>query len=223
MPTTPTHSTARRTRRLLCGAVVAASLLSIGAHTTNAGAAGLSFGGKVDNFSDPSNAEGGIRCDQNHGIPHGSTCTWVSVQAYHNGGHEQAPATGTIKHVKLVSCVAGSFVLQFAKASPSAHTAQVVRNGPTINYKADPRQIDNDPNTFCGGDGGDQFIVQTFAVNVHVNKGEYIAIKAAKGGPFYCSGGSGLLLFAPPLATGGATKHANATASCNLMVQLNYT
>jgi hypothetical protein len=214
---------ATRSARLFSVAVIAMSLLAVGAHSNSAGAAGLSFGGKVDNFSDPSNAEGGISCAQNHGIPKGSTCTWVSIQAYHNGGHEQAPATGTIKHLKLVSCVAGSFVLQFAKANPSAHTAQVVRNGPTINYKADPRQVDGNPDTFCGGDDGSDFKVQTFAVSVHVNKGEFVAIKAAKGGPFYCSGGSGLLLFAPPLAPGGPVKHANATASCNLILQLNYT
>ena len=213
----------KRSARAIGAAVAVASLLGLGVHSTPAGASGMSFGAKLDHFSDPSNAEGGISCDQNHGIPKHSNCTWVSVQAYHNGGHEQAPATGTIKHVRLVSCVAGSFVLQFAKASPSARTAQVLRNGPTIHYKADPRQVDNNPDTFCGGDDGDDFIIQSFAVNVHVNKGEYVAINAAKGGMFYCSGGSGLLLFAPPLSPGGATQHAKATASCNLMVQLSYT
>lgn len=178
-----------------------------------------SFGARLDNFSQPANAEGGLRCSDE--IPNAKTCTWVSVQAFHNGGHEKAPKKGTIKHVKLVTCVAGSFTLQLAQANPATKRAKVVRNGPVIKYKPDPRQVDADPDTVCGGDEGDQYIVQTFATNVAVKKGEYIAIKAAKGGTFYCSGGSGLQLFTP-LAPNGPTRTAKATASCNLLVQLTY-
>ena len=42
--------------------------------------------------------------------------------------------TGTIKHVKLVSCKAGKFRLQLAKANPSARKAKIVAKGPEITY-----------------------------------------------------------------------------------------
>jgi hypothetical protein len=146
----------------------------------------------------------------------------VSVQAYQNAGHERAPKTGTIGKLRLVSCVAGSFRLEFAAVKPGARQAKIVRDGPMISYKADPRQVDSDPNTVCGGDNADNFIIQTFTVNAHVNKGDYIAIKTTKSGTLYCSGGSGVLLFSPPLAADGGYRHANNDLSCNLLVQLQY-
>ncbi len=180
------------------------------------------FGAKLTNESQPSNAEGGRSCDENANIPTGSTCSWVSIEAYHNAGHEKAPKNGTIRQVRLVSCVAGSFRLQFAIVKPNLRQARVVRNGPMINYQADPRQLDGNDDTFCGGDEGDDFIIQTFPVNVHVNKGEFIVIKAASTGALYCSGGSGVLLYSPPLARGQALRSATDDTSCNLLVQLQY-
>ena len=52
---------------------------------------------------------------------------------------------------------ASSLASQAASASSSRRSsplrqARVVRNGPVIGYKADPRQVDGDDNTFCGGD-----------------------------------------------------------------------
>jgi hypothetical protein len=200
-----------------------AALLLVGASSLHAGATlHATFGAKLTSMSEPANAEGGQRCDANSGIPTGAACTWVSVDAYQNAGHERAPSTGTIAKLRLVSCVAGSFRLQFARVKLASQQARVVRDGPLIKYKADPRQVDGDPNTVCGGDNGDNFIIQTFSVNVHVNKGDYIAIKTTKTGTLYCSGGSGVLLFSPTLAAGKGYRAANTDASCNLLVQLEY-
>jgi hypothetical protein len=77
----------------------------------------------------------GQSCGENGGIRHGSTCTWVAISAFENGSHFKAPRTGTIKHVKLVSCKAGKFRLQLAVASPSTRKARIVANGPEITYK----------------------------------------------------------------------------------------
>jgi hypothetical protein len=204
-----------------CGLITV--LVLVGAQSLHATSAGpVRFGAALTSSSDPSNAESGQRCDNNNGIPKGATCTWVSVQAYQNAGHEKAPKTGTIGKLRLVSCVAGSFRLELASVKPALNRAKVVRDGPLIRYKADPRQIDADPNTVCGGDNADNFLIQTFPVNVHVNKGDYIAIKTQKTGTLYCSGGSGVLLYSPPLATGGAYRHTNTDTSCNLLVQLQY-
>jgi hypothetical protein len=172
------------------------------------------FGAKLTTQSQPSNAENGQSCDENGGIPHGATCTWVAISAFENGSHFTAPTTGTVKHVRLVSCVAGQFRLQLARAIPHAREAKIVANGPEITYKGQ---------TPCGGVNGDHFVVQSFRVNLHVAKGEFIAIKARSTGTLSCSGGDGFLLYAPPLPVGGPLKKSHSGASCDLLVQLSYT
>jgi hypothetical protein len=171
------------------------------------------FGAKLTTQSQPSNAESGQSCDENGGIQPGSTCTWVAITAFENGSHFTAPWTGTVRHVKLVSCVKGKFRLQLAKAHPSARTARIVANGPEITYRGQSP---------CGGSSGDHYVVQSFRVNLHVSRGDYIAIKAASTGTLSCSGGDGFLLYAPPLPVGGSLKKAQAGASCDLLVQLSY-
>ena len=171
------------------------------------------FGAKLTSHSQPSNAENGQSCDENAGIHHGATCTWVAISAFENGSHFTAPKTGTVKHVKLVSCKAGKFRLQLAQANPSARKAKIVLNGPEITYKGQSP---------CGGSGGDHFIVQSFKVNFKVTKGDLIAIKARSAGTLSCSGGDGFLLYAPPLPVGGPFKKSHSGASCDLLVQLSY-
>jgi hypothetical protein len=171
------------------------------------------FGAKLTSHSEPSNAENGQSCDENGGIHHGSTCTWVAISAFENGSNFTAPRTGTIKHVKLVSCKAGKFRLQLAKALPRQNKAQILANGPVITYKGQAP---------CGGTNGDHFVVQTFKVNLHVVKNDYIAIQARSTGTLSCSGGDGFLLYAPPLPVGGKLKKSHSGASCDLLVQLSY-
>lgn len=200
-----------RKARKLTPAILAGALLALGVQSIPAGAATPTyFGATLNSHSQPSNAQfGPYTCDESAHIPHSSNCTWVSIQAYKNGGHEQAPTTGTIKHVKLVSCVPGSFTVQLAQANPTTHTAKVVSNGPVIHY--------------VGQDcSNDTYTVQSYSVNLHVVKGDYIAIKAKGTGAISCSGGSGVLLYAPPLAPGGPAQKAPSGASCNLLVQLSY-
>jgi hypothetical protein len=172
------------------------------------------FGAELTSQSQPSNAQNGQSCDENAGIPPGSTCTWVAITAFENGSHFTAPKTGTIKHVKLVSCVKGKFRLQLAKANPSAQKAKIVVNGPEITYAGQSP---------CGGPNGDHYVVQRFRVNLHVTKGDYIAIKARSTGTLSCSGGDGFLLYAPPLPVDGPLKKSQSGASCDLLVQLSYT
>jgi len=171
------------------------------------------FGAKLTSQSQPSNAEGGQSCDENGGIPHGATCTWVAITAFENGSHFTAPRTGTVRHVKLVSCVKGKFRLQLARAEPSARKARIVMNGPEISYAGQSP---------CGGASGDHFVVQSFRVRLHVAKGDFIAIKARSTGTLSCSGGDGFLLYAPPLRVGGPLRKSRAGASCDLLVQLSY-
>jgi len=207
-------------RRVMIAAAAAVITISTGsisaamaASQPSAAATPTFFGAKLTTQSQPSNAENGQSCDENAGIPHGSTCTWVAISAFENGSHFTAPRTGTVKHVKLVSCKAGKFRLQLAKANRSAHKARIVVNGPEITYKG------QNP---CGGASGDHFVVQAFKVSLKVTKGEFIAIKARSTGTLSCSGGDGFLLYAPPLPVGGPLKKSHSGASCDLLVQLSY-
>ena len=197
--------------------VLVTPLILVGLTASPGGAAPAAtqtyFGAKLTSQSQPSNAENGQSCDENGGIPHGSTCTWVAITAFENGSHFKAPRTGTIKHVRLVSCVKGRFRLQLAQANPSTHKAKIVANGPVIRY------VGQSP---CGGASGDHYVVQSFPVNLHVVKGDYVAIKAASTGTLSCSGGDGFLLYSPPLPVGGPLKKSHSGASCDLLVQLSY-
>jgi hypothetical protein len=201
-------------RRFMIAAAAAAITVSTGSiSAAMATATPTFFGAKLTSQSQPSNAENGQSCDENGGIPHGSTCTWVAISAFENGSHFKAPRTGTVKHVKLVSCKAGKFRLQLAQANPSTHKAKIVANGPEITYKGQRP---------CGGASGDHYVVQSFRVKLHVAKGDYIAIKARSTGTLSCSGGDGFLLYAPPLPVGGRLKKSHSGASCDLLVQLSF-
>src|SRR6202042_694902 len=127
--------------------------------------------------------------------------------------HFTAPRTGTIKHVRLVSCVKGSFRLQLAWAHPAAGKAKIAVNGPEIKYHGQSP---------CGGASGEHYVVQSFKVKFRIKKGEYVAIKARSTGTLSCSGGNGFLLYAPPLPVGGPFKKSHSWASCDLLVQLSY-
>jgi hypothetical protein len=213
---TRTFMNKRSASRILKGLGVLAAPLLLVALTVSSGSAATAptyFGAKLTSQSQPSNAQGGQRCDENRGIHHGATCTWVAITAFENGSHWKAPRTGTIKHVKLVSCEAGKFRLQLANANPSASTARIVVNGPEITYAGQSP---------CGGTSGDHYVVQSFRVNLHVTKGNFIAIKAQSTGTLSCSGGDGFLLYAPPLPVGGPAKKSHSGASCDLLVQLSY-
>jgi len=199
------------------GSVLAAPVVLVGLTVSPGSAATATapafFGARLTGQSQPSNAENGQSCDENAGIRHGSTCTWVAISAFENGSHFTAPKTGTVKHVKLVSCVKGKFRLQLAKARPGTRKARIVTNGPEITYHGQSP---------CGGASGDHYLVQSFRVNVRVAKGDYIAIKARSTGTLSCSGGDGFLLYAPPLPVGGPLKKSHSGASCDLLVQLSY-
>jgi hypothetical protein len=202
----------RKTRSITLLAVLVATMTWAGGAASVTGAP-LSFGAALDNFSQPSNAEGGKFCSDE--ISSADSCTWVATSAYHNGSNYRAPRTGTIGTVKLVSCIAGSFILQIATPGTTAHTARVLRNGPTINYRKDPGSV-------CGGQDGDAYVVQSFPVTVAITKGDEIGIYASRVGTLYCSGGSGVDLYSPPLGASSSYKTRKDSTSCNLLIQLIY-
>ena len=193
-------------------------MVSVGVQASPASAAPVSFGAKLTRSTQPNNSA--QRCDRNAGVPTGSNCTWVATTAFEagTGVHYKAPKTGTIRRVKLVTCAAGSFRVQVAqKTTPTRF--KVVRGGPTIAYKADPFVSDGNPETACGGEEF-TYVVQSFAVNFPITKGDYIAVKAKKVGPLHCSGG-GASLIAPALSPGQSGK-VDTEAGCDLLVSFVY-
>jgi hypothetical protein len=206
-----------RSRVTIVGVLVAMLMLALQVVPVAAGNPG--FGAKLNKSSQPTDSR---RCSQGTVIGFGKTCTWVAKDAFHNGNKFKAPKNGRIGKVKLVSCVKGSFKLQLARVKRATNKSRVVRSGPFIRYKADPRQVDGNSDTYCGGQDGADFRVQTFRVNVPVKKGEYIAIKTKKTGTLNCSGGSGALVHAPALPVGGALKRAKDSMSCTMLVRLIY-
>jgi hypothetical protein len=171
------------------------------------------FGARLDPDTQPSNAERGVQCLDNKP---GAMCSWVLMDAYQReadgeNGHE-APQDGRISKVRLISCVAGSFVLQIARIDPTTGKARVVRTGPLINYGRDPERCE-----------GEQYRVQTYPVNVPVRKGDYLAVVAPKVGFMRCSsGGDNTLLFAPPLADRRAFRPATDGEGCWLLLEAEY-
>ena len=82
------------------------------------------FGAKLTHSTQPTPRE---RCGDTVGKSDPRTCTWVAVEAFENGGHEKAPKAGTIHKVRIVSCIAGSFTVQVARAKPGEDKARIVR------------------------------------------------------------------------------------------------
>ena len=191
-----------------------ASVLLIGSLALPASASHLSFGAKLTPSTQPNGPEA---CSDNvDSSPSGAVCSWVARVAFENGSHYTAPANGTLTRLKLVSCTPGKFTLQLVKLNSHGH-AKAVRNGPVIRYKGDARNASGD----CGGPDGVDYIIQVFKINLRVDKGEYIAVKAASVGTLHCSGDN-MDLYYPPLATGTTYRSRSGGTGCALLVSLQY-
>jgi hypothetical protein len=205
MTNSKTITTNRRLgrRMILVLALGVAALMAV----PTSGFAATSFGAKLNKTIQPSNSLPAHKCDNGPA----QQCTRVSMDAYNNAGHEQAPKDGTIDKVKLIAGGPGHFRLQIAKAKPGPQTAKIVRQGPRIDYDGqDPAW--NEP-----------YEVETFNVNVPVHKGEYLAIKAKRTSMLRCSsGGPNQLLFQPALSVGGPFQPATHTDGCWLLLQAVY-
>jgi hypothetical protein len=191
---------------------VIGSVLLLGLAASPSVAAPVSFGAKLTAHTQPFGKQS---CHQQipGAVPAGGVCTWVAQVAFENGSHYTAPKNGTVHTLKLVSCDAGSFTLQLVKKN-SAGKYQLVRNGPTIHYAADPRGA-----TKCKEDVH-SYVVQSFPISVPVVKGEYIAVKTAVNGLLHCSGDD-MPLYYPALSTGGF-RHETGGTGCALLVSLTY-
>jgi hypothetical protein len=187
-------------------ALAAISPLSVSASSP------VRFGAHLSHSTEPTPRE---RCGDTVGKSDPRTCTWVAIEAFENGGHEQAPKDGTIGKVRIVSCIGGSFTVQVARARPGHHQARIVRSGATLTYVKDTQS------NGCGGLNGDNYKIQTFRVTLHVNKGDYIAVKGTKIGFIHNSSSGDTLVFEPRLPTGGSFQTRDS-ATGGLLIQFEY-
>jgi hypothetical protein len=198
---------------LAIGALVATALLPVAAGQAAAPAAKkpVTFGALLTKHSQPSNAFDGQPCE-----PNAVACSRVMTLAYRRPDPETdqvAPKNGTIGHIMIVGGRGGSFRLQIVKANLKTQKAKLVRNGPVIHYLG---QGTGD------ADNGPPYTVESFPVNVKVEKGDYLAVKAKKISFEYCSGGGeNQLTFEPPLVSGPA-QHTNQTDGCLLLLEAVY-
>ena len=174
------------------------ALLMVAIQAAPASAAQVKFGSKLS--TDDSQPQQGQYCSNDHN----TNCTWVLVEAYHNPDKESAPRSGTIRKIKLVAFGPGSFKLFIARVR-NGDQAKVVRAGPVINY--------------TGGGDEPPYLIETFNVNVHVNEGDYLAVRAKRPQFLNCSGAE-VLTFQPPLQVGGPFQTSDDDGpSCTLLIQ----
>lgn len=203
-----TKTTPRRFARTAIATAIAATAL---AAIPASGSAATQFGAKLDTSTQPSNSLPAHPCT--HQDP-GKACTIVENEArYRPDGGERAPKTGTIKKIRLVAGGPGQFRLQIAKVKRSTlfgtNEAKVVRNGPVIHYQGQSNQNWNSGN----------YNVESFKVDVPVQKGQYLAIKAKYTSALYCaSGGNNILIYQPTLLAGGGFQGATSTDGCDLLL-----
>ncbi|MEZ4597153.1 MAG: hypothetical protein R3C32_10225 [Chloroflexota bacterium] len=200
----------RRRRLWFCGLVV--SVLMAALPALPASAATVRFGAKLTRHTQPTPRE---TCQQDTGGPSGTTCTWVAVEAFENGGHERAPKDGRIGKVRIITCISGYFYPQVARAKPGQDKARVVYTGPRLDYRKDTQSGG------CGGPDGDNYRIQSFTVNMPVKKGDYIAVKGPKVAFIHNSSSGDALVFRPALATGGSYRTTDDSTG-GLLIQYQY-
>jgi len=183
--------------------VAALVALTIGAG--GASAAGSSFGSKLNDTVQPSNAASPHQCESDPG----SKCTWVMGEAYGNPGGEQAPKSGYLRKLKLVAGAPGSFQLQIVKTTIDGHT-QVKRSGPTLSYVGQSQaNYDND-----------SYNVEKFKTKVKIKTGERLAIKTAETSTLRCSsGGDNTLQHSPPLKKRDGKRIYDETDGCWMLIE----
>jgi hypothetical protein len=186
----------------LTAALAAAATLTL----VSSADAATKFGAKLTPEVQPSNASEAHPCE-----PAPGKCSRISMEAYGrpDGGHK-APKDGTIKKIRIIAGEQGSFRLQLARAKAEQEKARVTYTGPRLSYDGQP-------------DGNEPYAIESFKVNVHVEKGDHLGILSRKTSMLRCSsGGANQLLFQPPLSVGGPFQTADATDGCWLLLEAVY-
>lgn len=187
----------RRQRPFAVAALLAGLLLA--AMSPSASAAGTKFGSKLNQDASANTTDS---------CPNSSeTCTWILVEPYQRPDGFKAPRSGTIRKIRVMAYDSGGrFRPVLARIKNGGEEAKVVRRGPRLTYQAQP-DIEDFP-----------YVIQTFNVNITVNKGDVLGIEAKRTSLLNCSG-QFTPYFQPALPVGGGFRDMDDNVGCTLMIE----
>jgi hypothetical protein len=201
--------------RLTAAAAGLATLVAVGViGVSTASAATTKFGAKLTSNTQPSNATNATCADADPTLSGVNPCTRVATTFADVGainGAIKAPKTGYVKKIKLIAQKPGAmvpFVVALKNINTQTYFAKgkATAKGPKINYVSSVQPT--------------SYKVQSFAVNIPVQKGEYLGIKAKRTSMLRCnSGGGKQLLFQPPLKLGDPFDGSDGRDDCVLLIQ----
>ena len=153
-------------------------------------AAPVKFGAKLNPTVQPSNSLPGLRCVADP--LRFSPCTMVQNEAYGRPGRGHiAPKTGTIKKIRLIAGGPGTMRIETAKVKQktlfTTKEAKLVHKGPKISYQGQTE----------ANWESDSYRVESFAVNMRIEKGEQLAIHSGNTSTIRCSSGGDNTLMYP--------------------------
>jgi hypothetical protein len=188
-----------------------ASIATLAMLPATAGAATTWFGSSLNHT--PANS--GSTCDSFGGASALSPCTHVGSDYPGFSGHAKSPVNGTIKTLKLTP------------AGPMTFTAEVVavRNVSSDFRSGQAKVISRSRQITVQGPTQDQldngiYPIVSVHVNLHVSKGQELAINTTSNTAEYCSDGTpGQLIFDPILAPGGGFSNSTGVDDCLSLFQ----
>lgn len=207
-----------RTRRFARFTGFAAALACVATMVVPAAgtAAPVKFGAKLDSTVQPSNSLPGLRCIADP--LRFSPCTMVQNEAYGrpDGGHI-APKTGTIKRIRLIAGGPGTTRIETVKVKQktlfSTQEGKLVHKGPKLYY-----QGQSEANWESGS-----YRVETFKVDMRINKGEQLAMHSGNNSAIRCSsGGNNTLLYPLTYYPKHPFNEAEGSDGCWLLLEAIY-
>ena len=199
-----------RDRRLTTlGALLVALMLTAIAPLTTSAATGTRFGAKLtkDDAADPPRV---VPRQQPLGHLHLGRRRGVRERRQGEGAAERHHPQGPAHLLRR-----GQLHGPGGTRQAGEDKAKIVRSGPTINYAKDTQSGG------CGGPDEDNYKIQSFSVNFHVNEGDYIAVKGNKVGFIHNSSSGDALKFRPTLPVGGSYEVADDDTG-SLLIQFEY-
>lgn len=192
-------------RIAICAALASTALLALPA-TSGA----FKFGAKLDR--EPSNSAPPHQCSQDSSDIQ-NPCTRVLVQSETGfvDNHLTSPKAGKLTKIRIRAGAAGSIrfkLVRLKDPNPVQGTikGKAVAKSKTFQVKGNGFNTTNP--------------IESFAVNMTVHKGDYLAFDSSKTSAELCSsGGTRQFLFHPTLTVGDPFRSTSFTGSCTLMVQ----
>ena len=168
---------------------------------------GGQFGSKLTKNTQPSNGAPGLKCKPSEG----KSCTFVMNEAYappNPDGKQKAPKDGTIKKISIIAATKGKFRPQIVERKNGK--AAVVEQGPRLSYDG---QSGN----------GDTYEIESFKVNLAVEKGQYLGAKAKRISFVRCSsGGDNTLIYQPALKSNQGFEKPSGDDGCWMLISAKY-